>query len=87
MEQTERPGGDGAARLHGQERHNRCPHGNDGPGIAEGLADELDKGSADGAGLDKGTGVGTDDGAGLADVLLELEAPQSKVLALLILSS
>ena len=46
----------------------------------------MDKGSADGAGLDEGPGVGTDDGAGLAEVLLELEAPQSEVLALLILS-
>ena len=38
-----------------------------------------DKGSADGAGLDKGPGVGTDNGAGLAEVLAELEARQTEV--------
>ena len=35
--------------------------------------DGLDKGSADGVGLDEGPGVGTDDGAGLAEGLAELE--------------
>ena len=43
------------------------------PVLAEGLPDELDKGSADGAGLYKGPGVGTDDGARLAKGLAELE--------------
>ena len=47
----------------------------------------MDKGSANGAGLEEGPGVGTDDGAGLTEVLLELEAPQSEVLVLLIISS
>ena len=82
MEQTKGPGGNGAARMHGRERHVCCPHGNDGPGFAEGRADKLDKGSADGAGLDEGLGVGTDDGARLAEVLAELEARQSEVEAL-----
>ena len=39
----------------------------DSPRLSEGLADELDEGSADGAGMDKGPGVGTDDSAGLAE--------------------
>ena len=72
----------GAARLHGREGDLRRHHGNNGPGLADGLADELDKGSMDGAGLDEGPGVGTDDGARLAEVLAELESRQSKIDAL-----
>ena len=80
--QTEEPGGDYASRLHGWEGHFHCPHGNDGPGLAEGLADKLDKGSADGVGLNEGPGVGTDDGAGLAEGLAELGEHRSEVGAL-----
>ena len=71
--QTEEPGGDYASRLHGWEGHFHCPHGNDGTGLAEGLADKLDKGSADSEGGTK--------------VFLEPEAPQSNVFSLLIISS
>ena len=44
--------------------------------------DELDKGSADGTGLDGGPGIGTDDDAGLAEGVAELEEYQSEVEAL-----
>ena len=39
--------------------------------IPGGIADELDKGFADGAGLDEEPGDGTDDGAGLAEGLAD----------------
>ena len=39
-----------------------------GPGLAKGLADKPDKGSADGAGLSQRPGVATNDGLKLAQV-------------------
>ena len=41
----------------------------DGPGLAEGFSDKLDKESSDGAGLDEGPGADRDDGAELAEGL------------------
>ena len=39
----------------------------------------LDKGPADGAGMDEGPGEGTDDGAGLAEGFVESEKCRPKV--------
>ena len=52
------------------------------PRLSGGLAEKLDKGLADSAGMDEGPGVGTDDGAGLAKGHAELEERRSEVEAL-----
>ena len=75
-------GPDGAPQLHGRDGHLCRPNGNDSPGLADGLANKLDEGSVDGAGMDEGTGFGTEDSVELAEVLLELEARQSETEAL-----